>query len=593
MGTNTKPAKTGSSERIGGLLMTNSEVARIFGEIAEMLELKDENRFKVRSYQRVSQLIESLPQDIAEVHKAGKLEELPGVGEAIAKKIAELVETGRLGFYERLKAEIPPGLLDMLKIPDVGPRTVQLVNRKLGITTVDELEKAARDHRIRELDRMGPKVEENILKGIELVRGGRERITLGRCLPLALFVVERLKSEGVVEAIQYAGSLRRMKETIGDIDMLAVSKDPASVMEAFTSMGGIKRIIEHGETRSSVIFGDEEVQMDLRVVPAGSFGAALQYFTGSKEHNVRLREIAVKKGMKLNEYGLFKVTGKKETPVAGTTEEEIYEALGMAWMPPEMREDRGEIDAAIAHALPKLVTEADIRGDLHMHTKWTDGRHSIAEMAEAARAKGRKYIAICDHSQSLTFVNGLKKSDLLRQWAEIEELNSRFKGFRILKGSEVDILGDGRLDYEDEFLRRLEIVVASVHTGWKDDREKMTARVVKAISSGMVDIVAHPTGRWLGQREPYDIDMERVLAAAKEHRVALELNSSPERLDLNDVWCRRAKELGVKISIDTDSHATFHLDWMKLGVATARRGWLEPKDVLNCGDVGDVIGRRR
>lgn len=566
--------------------MKNFEIAKIFAEIADLLEIKDENPFRIRAYRRAAQNLESLTRDIAEEAEKGTLEEIPGIGKDLAKKIEEYLGSDKIQFYEKLKEEIPEGLLELVKIPGVGPRTARLLYERLNIQGIDELEKMAREHKLKGLPGLKQKTEENILRGIQLVRAGRERMHLGTAHALAEEIISALDSLPEVKRISPAGSLRRMKETVKDIDILIVSSRPTKVMEVFVSLSLVGEIVARGETKSS-IRTREGIQVDLRVVEPESFGAALAYFTGSKAHNIRLREMARKRGLKINEYGIFKEkTGKR---IAGKEEDEIYRALDLPFIPPEIREDLGEIEAAQKGKLPSLVSLEQIRGDLHIHSKQSDGAHSLEELAEAARKMGYEYIAITDHSQALRIARGLKEDDRIKQIDEIRTLNKKLNNFRLLAGAEVDIRGDGKLDIEDRTLAKLDIVVAAIHSGFKQDKEKLTKRMIQAIKNKYVNIIAHPSGRLLGEREAYELDWEEIMREARKNNTALEINAYPQRLDLNDVRCRRAKELGLSLAISTDAHTLSQLSIMKLGVATARRGWLEKKDIINTLPLSKLI----
>ncbi len=566
--------------------MKNLEIAKIFMEIADLLEIKDENPFRIRAYRRAAQNLESLTRDIAEEAEKGTLEEIPGIGKDLASKIEEYLGSDKIQFYEKLKEEIPAGLLELVKIPGVGPRTARLLYERLNIQGIDELEKMAREHKLEGLPGLKQKTEENILRGIQLVKAGRERMHLGTAYSLAEEIISALDSLPEVKRISPAGSLRRMKETVKDIDILVVSSRPKKVMEVFVNLSLVGEIVARGETKSS-IRTREGIQVDLRVVEPKSFGAALAYFTGSKTHNIRLREMARKRGMKINEYGIFKEkTGKR---IAGKEEDEIYRALDLPFIPPEIREDLGEIEAAQKGKLPALVSLEQIRGDLHVHSKWSDGAHSLEELAETARKTGYEYIAITDHSQALRIARGLKEDDRIKQIDEIQTLNKKLGKFRLLAGAEVDIRGDGKLDIEDEVLAKLDIVVAAIHSGFKQDKEKLTKRMIQAIKNKYVDIIAHPSGRLLGEREAYELDWEEIMREARKNKTALEINAYPQRLDLNDIRCHRAKELGLSLAISTDAHTLSQFSLMKLGVATARRGWLEKKDIINTLPLSQLI----
>jgi len=557
--------------------MQNRAIAAMFNDIADMLEVKGESPFRITAYRRAARALEGLTEDVAAVAARGELEEIPGIGKGIAEKIQEFLQTGTSTYYEELRASLPPGITTLMSVSEVGPKTAMLLYERLGIKTIDELEQACREGKVRTLPRLGPKTEENILKGIALLRRAKERLPIGQVLPHAQDLVESLRALKEVRQVSVAGSLRRMKETIGDIDILVTSTKPDPVMDVFTAFPRVTQVLAKGPTRSSVVL-DVGIQADVRVVEPESFGAALQYFTGSKDHNVKLRERAVKKGLKINEYGVFKVAGDRR--IAGRTEEEVYAAVGLPWIPPEIREDQGEIELAVEGRLPKLVELRDIRGDLQMHTRWSDGSDSLEEMARAAKALGYEYIAITDHSQSLKFVGGVP-ADELREHIRIARKVSDRLGITVLMGTECDILPDGRLDYPDDLLRELDLVVCSVHTRLRMKRDEMTARIVKAMEHPHVDILGHPTGRLLGQRDAYEVDIEQLIDASRRTGTALEINASPERLDLNDVQAKMARERGARLVISTDAHNRYQLRYMEFGVGVARRAWLEPKDVVN------------
>jgi len=572
---------------MGISLMKNKQIADIFNEIAEFLELRNENVFRIRAYRRAAQNIENLSRDVASLSQQ-ELEEVPGIGKDLAAKIHEYLETGRVAKHEELKRGIPAGFLELLRVPGLGPKKAKMLSDKLKIKSIDELEAAIRAGKLGGLPGIQKKTEENILKGIELIKRGTERRPLGRVLPLAEDIVRRMKDAAPVDQIEVAGSIRRMKETVKDIDILTTSKHPDEVMDAFVKLPQVSRVLAHGPTKSSVIT-EEGIQVDLRVVEEDSFGAALQYFTGSKQHNIRLREMAVRAGLKLNEYGAFKEPGEKK--IGGKTEEEMYKALKLPWIPPELREDTGEIEAALKGKLPDLVTLRDIKGDLHIHTKESDGSHDLDTIVRAAKAKGYAYIAITDHTKGLGVAHGLDEKRLAEQIKLIDTANEKLAGFRILKGTEIDIRADGRLDLADEALAGLDIVVASVHSGFKQSQEQITRRVIDAIRNPCVSVIAHPTGRLIGERDAYAVDMEAVLKEAAKYGVAMEVNAYPLRLDLNDMHIKRAKEYGVLLVISTDTHVTTQLDFMTYGVSVARRGWVEKKDVLNTLEYEQVIQR--
>lgn len=568
--------------------MRNSEIAQIFQDIADILEIKGENPFRVRAYRKVVRTLESLPEEVEKIFERGELRNISGVGEGLAKKIEELLATGKLAYYEDLKKQVPSGLTELLSIPEIGPKTVSLLHKKLGINNARELEKAVKEHRLQDLPGMGEKTEENLQRGIELLKRKEGRMLLGKAYPLAQSIIDRLKNLTAVNRISLAGSLRRMKETIGDIDILVTSREPGQVMQVFAELPEVTEILALGETKSSVIMG-ESGQVDVRVLEPESFGSALQYFTGSKPHNIKLRELAGKRGLKINEYGVFKV--KNGEKIAGGEESDVYATLDLPYIPPELREERGEIETAQEGKLPRLVELRDIKGDLHVHSQWSDGSESIPELAEAARGMNYQYIAICDHSPSLGVAGGLSVEECWRQIEEIRKINKRLKGCQVLAGAEVDIRSDGSLDYEDELLKELDLVLAAIHSGFKQGREKLTQRIVKAMESPFVHIIAHPTGRLLHERESYQVDMETLILNARRTGTCLELNAFPERLDLNDIHCRQAREAGVVLSLGTDAHHRGQMEAMRYGVATARRGWLEKKDILNTLSLKDLLKR--
>ncbi|TET44569.1 DNA polymerase/3'-5' exonuclease PolX [Candidatus Aerophobetes bacterium] len=562
-------------------------MVQIFREMADLLAIKGENPFRVRAYEKAADVLEHLSGDLQDLHKEGKLEKIPGLGKGMREKISTLLNTGRLPAYDQLKKEIPAGVRELLSIPEVGPKTAKLLYEEAKVKSIEELEKCVKSHKLQHLPGMGIKTEENILRGIRLYRTSRARILLGKALPLVDEVKEELKEKASswIERISPAGSLRRGKETIGDIDILVSSSSSHPVMEVFTNLSCVREVLAKGETKSSILT-HQGLQMDLRVVSPDSFGAALQYFTGSKAHNISLRERAVRRGLKINEYGVFTQDGGK---IGGRDEEEVYACLDLAFVPPELREDRGEVEAAKESRLPQLIREEEIKGDLHLHSRASDGSASIEELVEKAQEKGYQYLAITEHSVSLKVGGGLSEEDLLAQIKEIRQMNSHFEDFRVLTGSEVDIKKDGTLDYSDEVLRELDIVIAALHTGFKQDRETITTRVIKAMQNPNFRIFAHPTGRLLGERDPYAIDLDKVLEVAKEKDIWLEINAQPQRLDLTDIWIREAKERGVKMVISTDAHNIGGLDLISFGVITARRGWLESADVINTLCLKDLL----
>lgn len=556
--------------------MDNREVAETLERIADILDVLGEIAYKGVAYRRAADQIAHLSEPITEVWKRGELRSIPGVGEAMEKKISELLSTGRLEYYERLKEKVPMGVLDLLAIPDVGPKTAKLLWEKLGITSIGEAEQAAREGRIRALPGMGARSEQKILEGIEWLRRRSGRIPLADAWPVADEILAALAgTPGVVKA-SAAGSLRRRKSTVGDIDLLVAAVDAEPVMAAFAALPLVAEVSLSGPTKTSVILRNG-LQADLRVLPVERYGSLLQYFTGSKDHNVHLRGLAQEMGLSLSEYG-FK---RGDEDILCPEEEDVYRTLGLPWIPPELREDRGEIEAAQAGRLPHLVEEADILGDLHAHTEWSDGAASLEVMAEAARRKGYRYLVISDHSQGLGIARGLTAERLREQRAEIQRLNSGYADFTLLHGVEVEIRGDGALDLPDDVLAELDVVIASVHSGLRQPREEITARVVRAMQNPYVDIIGHPLGRILGQRDETAIDVETLLQVAAETGTALEVNAIPLRLDLDDIHIRRAIGMGVRLAINSDAHNPAGLNAMTFGVATARRGWAEPKHILN------------
>ncbi len=557
--------------------MKNREVARIFNEVAELLELKGENPFRIRAYRRAAQNIEGFPKDVAEVPEE-ELIKMPGIGKDLAGKIQEVVRTGTLKAYEELRKEVPEGLSAVMAVPGLGPKKAKLFYDKLHVKDIDDLERLAKAHRLKSLPGIQKKTEENILKGIEMLKRGRERKPLGFALPLAEDVIRQLEKDAPVKKLALAGSIRRFKETVKDIDILCTSTQAEKVMKMFTKLPNVKDIVAHGPTKSSVIL-EEDIQVDLRVVEEKSFGAALAYFTGSKAHNIRLREMAVKAGLKINEYGVFRE--KDDKRIGGEKEEDIYDILGLQFVPPELREDSGEIEAALEGKLPELVTLDDIRGDLHVHTKRSDGSHTLEDLVKEARRRDYKYLGITDHSKGLGVAGGQNEDEVLDEMKEIDSLNRRLRGFRVLKGVEVDIRSDYSLDLPDDILKKLDFVVASIHSGFNQPSKKLTRRLTAAMKNSYVTIVAHPTGRLLGKRDAYDVDMDEVLKTASKTGTALEINSYPLRLDLSDVHARAAGEKGIPISISTDTHILSHFEYMSYGVSIARRAWLGKKNILN------------
>jgi len=560
-----------------GSTIHNVDIARIFDEVADLLEISGESFFRVRAYRNASRIIRDLATPLDRVEKEGtKLESLPGIGKDLAQKIRTIIETGDLPLRRELESELPTGLLEVMKVASLGPRKAHRLYLELGIDNLQKLEEAARSGKIRELKGFGEKTEVNILEGIEAVKGFGKRVLFSEAEIRAEALIDHMRKLRGLKKIEIAGSFRRRKETVGDLDILVACENASAAMDQFVSFPQVAKVIAKGQTKSSVVISPD-LQVDMRVVDEESFGAALQYFTGSKAHGITLRTMAQRKGLKLNEYGVFK--GSKK--IAGKTEEEVYEALGLPWIPPEMRENRGEIALALEGQLPKLVELSDIKGDLHMHTDRTDGRDSLAKMAEEARKRGYLYIAITNHTKRVAMAGGLDEKGLLEEWEEIRSLNERLPNFHILCGAEVDILDDGTLDIEDSILANADYVVAAVHYNTNMPRAKMTRRIIKAIGNPYVCALAHPTGRIINKRPAYEVSMEDIIAAAARYNVALELNAAPDRLDIDDISCRAAREHGVKVSISTDAHHSKGLEFIKYGVYQARRGWLEKGDVLN------------
>ncbi len=564
--------------------MRNKEIAEIFYQIADLLEIKGELEFKVRAYRRAAQRIETLEEDIEELCRKGKLRSIPGIGESIASKIKELIETGRLEYLEKLKREVPEDLIKLMDIPGVGPKKALVLYKKLGITTVEQLRDACKKGRLRHLEGFGELTERNILRGIEMLERSKDRFLINVAYENGHRLVEYLKKNKDVLSISIAGSLRRMKETIGDIDILVSSLNPDNIMEDFVRYPDVKIVLAKGSKKSSVILRDG-IQVDVRVVKPESFGAALQYFTGSKEHNIQIRNIAMKMGLKINEYGVF----RKDTEeyIAGRTEEEVYKAIGLDYIEPELRENRGEIELAQQGKLPKIVKYEEVKGDFHIHSTWSDGTASIEEIARKAQELGYEFVGIADHSASLKVAHGLSEEDLLKKIQEIRKLQERFD-VRIFAGTECDIKPDGSLDYSNKILKELDFAYAAIHTKFKMDRKEMTERIIKAMENEYINILAHPTARMIGKREPIDIDLEKIFEVARETNTFMEINAFPDRLDLNDVHAKMAKDMGVKMAIGTDSHALDHMRFLRFGTAMARRGWLEKKDILNTYDLREI-----
>ncbi|MDD5676813.1 MAG: DNA polymerase/3'-5' exonuclease PolX [Kiritimatiellae bacterium] len=555
----------------------NVEIAQALNKLADLLEIEGANAFRVRAYRNAAHLVESLPRSVADMVAANEdLSELPGIGEALARKLKEIVETGHLAALEQEEKHVPAALSDLMKIPGLGPRRVHELFEKLKITDLASLEHAVRAGKFQTLDGFGEKTEARIREYLDRKTQTPPRMLLVTAEQVVESLLKNLRGVKGVKRVVPAGSFRRRRETVGDVDILATCADSAEIMRRFVGYEDVTEVISHGKTRSSVILRSG-LHVDLRVVPEESYGAALHYFTGSKAHNIAIRARGVKAGLKINEYGVF----RGEARVGGAKEDEVYAAVQLPYIEPELREDRGEIEAAEKGRLPKLVTLENIRGDLQSHSTATDGRADIAEMARAAGRLGYEYLAITDHSKHMTMVHGLNATRLARQIREIDRLNKQLSGFRILKSIEVDILENGELDLADDILKELDVVVGAVHFLFTLSREKQTERIMRAMDNPCFHILAHPSGRLIGERDAYEVDLERLLHAAKERGCFLELNAHPQRLDMNDVYCRMARELGVKVAISTDSHSPLSLDFMRLGVGQARRGWLEKDDVLN------------
>ena len=565
--------------------MKNLEVAELLNEIADYLEFANEP-FKVRAYRKAALAIEGLSEDIEDAWKEDRLLDLPGVGEGIAKKIDDFLKNNKSKYLEELKKKTPVDMEELGKIEGIGPKTILKLYNELKVKNVADLEKAAKQGRIQKIEGLGPTVEQNILKSIEFARKTSERVPLGFALASAEEVVRMLKTLKEVKKVSIAGSARRMKETIGDIDILVTSRNAGKAADFFTKMPNVADVLAKGHTKSSIRL-KEGIQVDLRVLDDDIFGAALLYFTGNKEHNIILRKIAIEKGLKLSEYGLF--SKKTNKLAAGKTEEEVYKKLGLAYIEPEMREAEGEIEMAQHHMLPKLITYNDIKGDLQMHTRWSDGSNTIEEMAIAAKRLGHEYICITDHTGKLAIAHALDEKRILEQRKEIDKVNKKLKGITTLQGVEVNITDDGSLDMSDKVLKQLDIVVASIHSGFKNPREKITKRMIKAMENENVDIIAHPTGRLITQRQSYEIDLDAVFDAAKETKTIMEINSYPERMDLRDVHVRAAVKAGVKLVISTDAHNSDQLHFIKLGIGTARRGWAAKNDVINTRSLKDML----
>ena len=570
----------------------NEAIANVLDEIGDLIELKGENVFRAVTYRQVARSIRDLREPVSLLLEQGRLAEIPKTGPSVTEAITQLVTTGESKRHAELKAAVPQGLITLLRVPGVGPATARIIHKELGITSIDELAEAAKAHRLRELPKIQAKTEENILKSITSLRQRTGRSLIHHARDAAEEMIATLRERGI-GPVSVAGSVRRYRETIGDIDLLVASNDAAPIMTAFTAAPSVERVLANGDTKSSVIVA-RGLQIDLRVVPPESLGAAMLYFTGSKEHNVRLRGHALKKKLLLNEYGLYRVGAEaRGQEIASRTEEDVYAALDMDWIAPELREDHGEIDAALAHALPLLVTVADMRGDLHAHTNWTDGRDDLAAMARRAKEKGYAYLAVTDHSPGLGLTMGLDSDRITARIAEAAKLNAELAPFRILVGTEVDIRANGTLDYPDEILKRFDIVSASVHSAFGQEREVMTKRIIDAMRNPYVTAFSHPTGRLLERRDPYAVDLAAVIATSRETGTWIEVNGGPERLDLPDIWVRKALEAGVTLVLNSDAHAVEELDWMEYAVSVARRGWATKASVANALPLDAMLAKRK
>lgn len=562
----------------------NSDVAQILESVADLLEIEGANPFRVRAYRAAARTIASLSRNVADMVEAGEdLTELPGIGPDLSQKIHEIVETGKLAYLEELGERVPLSLRELLEIPGLGPKHVKTLYEELGIASLEELKQAADAGAIRTLRGFGEKTEQSITEELERQRKREKRIRLDIAEQVARPLVRHLEEVEGVAAVVVAGSFRRRLETVGDLDILVTCSDASRVMERFVNYEDVEDVLSQGETRATV-WVRSGFRIDLRAIPQGSYGAALHYFTGSKAHNLALRERGLRHDLKINEYGVF----RGEERIAGRTEEEVYQAVGLLYIEPELRENRGEVEAAEQHRLPQLITLGDIRGDLQMHTTASDGDHSLEEMSQAAKGRGYEYIAITDHSKSIRVAGGLDEGRLVEQIEAIDRLNEELEGIVILKSCEVDILEDGSLDLPDAVLKELDLRVCAVHSKFKLSRERQTERILRAMDNPYFNVLAHPTGRLIPTREPYEIDLERVMEAAKERGIHLELNASPQRLDLSDIYCRMARELGLKIAISTDAHRVSELEHMRYGIDQARRGWLEPEDVINTRSLDDL-----
>lgn len=558
--------------------MRNAEIARLFEDVAAMLEVQGESAFRFNAYREAARQIAALPRPIEDLTGAGELERIPGVGKAIAAKIREYLQTGHLAYYDRLREQVPPGLVRLLEVPGLGPRTVQVLHRQLGVASLEDLERALATHALRELPGFGARTEERLAREVARLAQRSRRLPLGVARPVAEAVMAALREHPAVAQIEPGGSLRRWRDSVGDLDLLAASADPEAVMAAFVGLPFVREVLSRGPTFTRVLRTDG-LQVDLRVVAPEHWGTALHHFTGSRAHSIHLRDLANERGLKLNEYGIFRMADGSR--VAGASEEDVYAAVGLPWIPPELREDRGEIEAAAAGRLPDLIEQEDLRGDLHVHSDWSDGNAPLEGMVQAARARGYEYMAITDHSAGLGVANGLTIERVRAQRELIAALNERYAPFRVFAGIELEVRADGKLDFSDAELGELELVTASLHTSLRQDPERVTARALRAIRHPAVAVLNHPSGRLVEKREGADLDLDAVLRAAATTGTAVEVNATPERLDLDDVGARRAVELGVTLTISSDAHSPAGLESMRYGVMQARRGWVSRENVLN------------
>jgi DNA polymerase (family 10) len=558
--------------------VNNADVAAALAEVAELLELKNESGFRIRAYENAAKALGNQTEDVRSLAASGNLVKIKGIGAGIARTIDELLSTGHIVYLDQLRSEFPEGVRRLMSVPGVGPSLARRVYTELGVTNLDELRAAAEDGRLASLPGLGEKSAQNVIRAMARVNKQESRVSIGKAVPVVEELIAALSDVPGLDKLVPGGSLRRWAPTIGDIDLMATSTDPDAAMDRFVSLPQVRQVLSHGHTKSTIIT-DNGLQVDFRIVEAEAYGSLVQHFTGSRDHNIELREYALARGLSLNEYGIQDTRSKSR--VSYPDEEAFYAALGLELIPPEIREGHSEIAAARARKLPNLVTVADVRGDLHVHTEWSDGSLPIEDMVQAARQRGYEYVAITDHSGGIGVAGGLSPERILEQIEAVRAVARASEDIHVLTGSEVDIRRDGTLDFQDDILARLDWVVASVHSGFNQPEEQMTERIIHAMENPHVDAIGHPTGRLIGKREPYAVDMEAIFAAAARTKTALEINSFPERLDLVDVHARRAKDLGVMLVVDTDAHAPIHLDNIRYGIAMARRGWAEPANVLN------------